>query len=106
MQPLDPDQLYLGDPNDKNNGRRAVISADKVTAAGLHDGSSKGGPIWNDKRAKDVTRGDMEALAGFGTTNIFDDWTTAQLTKLATCVGLHCGKPYTGQPKYLCCTCG
>lgn len=96
-----PNDLLLDDPNDKK--RKGFIDAVKVVASGLHDGSATGGPLWNDKKAKDLTRGDSWALAGFGTTNAFDTWTIEEMNRLATAFELHMGRKY-GAQKYICCS--
>jgi hypothetical protein len=103
-QPPNPNTKLLDDPNDP--GRQGIIRKEIVIAAGLHDGSPSGGTLWDTKKAKDLIRADLMALAGFGATDKFDSWNQNDLKKLSNAVALHCDKTYTGMPKYLCCTCG
>ncbi|MCA9470299.1 MAG: hypothetical protein KC643_33300 [Nitrospira sp.] len=101
VQPSDPAQLLLDDPND--SGRKGIIDSVKVVASGLHDGSTNGGPMWT--KAKNLTRSDAWSLSGFGTSSSFDNWTIEEMNKLATAFELHFGRKY-GAMKYICCSCG
>ncbi|HQU29484.1 MAG: hypothetical protein KC643_26410 [Nitrospira sp.] len=98
VQPSDPAQLLLDDPNDP--GRKGIIDAVKVVASGLHDGSANGGLVWT--KAKNLTRSDAWSLSGFGTSDAFNSWSIEEMNKLATAFELHLGRKY-GRQMYICC---
>lgn len=99
----DPDQagdVVFDDPKASPNSKKIVRGA--IALSFLHDGTATGGPLW--QKAKNLTRNELWALAGFGTTTAFDTWTVEELNKLGAALGAHLGKPYMGS-KYICCTC-
>ncbi len=98
---LKPDDLIFDDP--KGTASKGKIIAGSIAlATQLHDGTATGGPLW--KKCQHLSREDFWALAGFGTTTKFDDWSVDELNRLSAAVGLHLQKTYMGA-KYVCCTC-
>lgn len=88
------------DPKGTASAKKIVRAP--IALAFLHDGTVGGGPLW--QKAKDLTRNDLWALSGFGTTTAFDGWSVTELNTLGAALGAYLGKPYMGA-KYICCTC-
>ena len=94
------DSVFDG-PSRKDDTKR-VLKRSIAEAYGFHDGSDTGGKQW--EKVKDLTRNDLWALSGFGSTTAFDGWTIEEMTRLGNALGAHIGKPYT-KAMYICCTC-
>jgi hypothetical protein len=99
-KPRDPNQLLFDDPKDTSG--KGIIPGKIAVGVGLHDGSSSGGELW--QRTKHLKQADAMALAGFGVTNVFDDWSFEEMNKLTMAFQAYTGKAYSGA-KYSCCSC-
>jgi hypothetical protein len=97
------DWIYEDPDSVRQPKGRYIISNGNAKTHGIYD--KKDGPLW--KKAINLTRADMWALAGFGVTNKYDAWTLEELNRLAQSIASHCNRPYSGVTKYgICCSCG
>jgi hypothetical protein len=101
------DNTPVFDDPESRGGRTAMIKADIAKVTVYNDQEAGGGDLWKrEKGAKSLVRADLWAQAGYGFTDKFDNWTTAELHKLRDAVAMHLeGRMYSGA-KYVCSCCG
>lgn len=102
-EPIREEKTPLFDDPDKP--RNAIISA-AIAGATVYQAHFPPKPaLW--ERAKELRRADLWALAGWGGSDKFDDWSGQELNVLATAISMHLnGKPYTGMKYGVCSCCG
>ena len=95
---LDKTELVFDDPADSKG--KGCVSKEITIGSGCHDGAS-GGPTW--KKLKDLRRGDLMALNGFGESDAWDHLTFEEMEAVKRALEMHNKTSYRG--KYICCTC-